>query len=70
MEHLIVGILLFTPLLALMPTTLIFYVPSFIFQLNLCIIRWIIAEISHILSNFTFTYFVLRIWKPKLFPGI
>ena len=69
MEHLIVGVLLFTPLLALMPTSLLFFCFSLGCQLTVVIVRSLLACLIHLLICNPCIPLVLRLFIPSLFPG-
>ncbi|GMH34209.1 hypothetical protein BSKO_02043 [Bryopsis sp. KO-2023] len=69
MEHLIVGVLLFTPLLALLPTTLVFYVFFLALYLCIAITSFLLNIVSDVLLANPLFFLVCRIARPGLLPG-
>lgn len=69
-EHLIVGVLLFTPLLALLPTTAIFYIFYLVLYLmSSGVIKTLLAVSAMLLENPAF-FGAVRLFRPGLMPGM
>ena len=69
MEHLIVGVLLFTPLLALMPTSVMFGFFVFCLQFLVIAVRCILAFLMNLFICNPLMWITLRFVFPSLFPG-
>ena len=69
MEQLIVGVLLFTPLLALLPTTVIWYFYATLLYGMLGAVRYIITLTSRTLECNPLYLMARRAATPTLFPG-
>eukprot|EP00210_Caulerpa_lentillifera_P002632 g2514.t1 len=70
MEHLIVGVLLFTPLLALIPTTFLFF--GFVLcvhSITLVVLRGLIICLISLAKKNPVIFWLLRLLYPGLFPS-
>jgi len=68
LEQLIVGVLLFTPLLFLLPTTLIFFIAISLLRGGLNLIMGTIHAVRVGLRLAPVYALVLRLWQPAAFP--
>lgn len=68
-EHLIVGVLLFTPLLALLPTTAVWYAFLLLLHCSLAAVRVVLYKLSWPLRSNGLYCVVRRLLRPQLFPG-
>jgi hypothetical protein len=68
-EHLIVGVLLFTPLLALLPTTAVWYAFLLLLHCGLAAVRVALYKLSWALQSNGVYCVVRRLLRPQLFPG-
>ncbi len=69
MEHLIVGVLLFTPLLALFPTTAAWYLFTTTMHAMTVVVRLSISALGHTLLHNPLYMVFRRALAPRLFPG-
>ena len=70
MEHLIVGVLLFTPLLGLLPTTIVFYIFFTVLHIGTVAVRALLLFICDALDASPLFYLLLRFFWPTLCPGM
>jgi len=68
-EQLVVGSLMFTPLLLLLPTTSVFYTFFTLIYSVLSIIRLCLQYIILILQSFPYSQVALRLFQPQRFPS-
>jgi hypothetical protein len=68
-EHLIVGVLLFTPLLALLPTTAVWYAFLLLLHCWLASVRVVLYKLSWALQSNGVCCVVTRVLRPQLFPA-
>lgn len=68
-EHLIVGVLLLTPLLALLPTTAIFYCFFLVLYLMCLGAKNLLLALSAMLLKNPLYFAAVRLFRPGLMPG-
>lgn len=68
-EQLIVGVLLFTPLLGLMPTTTVWYLSACCCHGVVVLLRLLLVRLSVLLRMQGLKVLVRRWWRPQDFPG-
>lgn len=70
MEHLIVGVLLFTPLLALLPTTMVFYASLLAVYLVTAALQSCLVVLCEAIAVDHIYFASLRFLRPGLLPGM
>lgn len=68
--QMIVGVLLFTPLLFLLPTTCVYYVLFLLLHVSVMLARWGLQTLSNLLHSNPAYFLWCWMFKPGMVPGI